>query len=261
LIRKMLKEPDMIKDAMSKLSDLQKRLLKMHSSDDKQAQDSIDECLSMLSNVFDSDVSHAIFNLAHDSGQAPQCSFESVSSLLLDEEMDAKLREYNPYLSSAARVHAENLLVGAMFSLNRSGHTARCILNVQDILEMCERARSLMESADESMCTSLALKASSLAELLCTRRGYTSDSKSNSGGDFMGIDYDPRFLVFEFTSNIMLRISQIKLVRRFMKAYESGGSLCHQLIMGAGKTTVIAPILALILGSPKQLVVQVFVTH
>jgi superfamily II DNA or RNA helicase len=111
------------------------------------------------------------------------------------------------------------------------------------------------------MCTSLALKASSLAELLCTRRGYTSDSKSNSGGDFMGIDYDPRFLVFEFTSNIMLRISQIKLVRRFMKAYESGGSLCHQLIMGAGKTTVIAPILALILGSPKQLVVQVFVTH
>ena len=73
----------------------------------------------------------------------------------------------------------------------------------------------------------------------------------------MLVEYDPRFLLFEFSANIILRDAQIRLVRTFVDAAEKGDSLCHQLIMGAGKTTVIAPLLALILGSPKRLVVQV----
>ena len=46
-------------------------------------------------------------------------------------------------------------------------------------------------------------------------------------------------------------------MRKFVDAYRSGGSLCHQLIMGAGKTTVIAPLLALLLGDGNTLVTQV----
>jgi len=35
------------------------------------------------------------------------------------------------------------------------------------------------------------------------------------------------------------------------------GARCHQMIMGAGKTTVVGPLLALLLGDGKTLVVQV----
>ena len=42
-----------------------------------------------------------------------------------------------------------------------------------------------------------------------------------------------------------------------MSSFHSGASLCHQLIMGAGKTTVIAPLLALLLGDGNTLVTQV----
>ena len=38
---------------------------------------------------------------------------------------------------------------------------------------------------------------------------------------------------------------------------EGGGRMVAQMIMGAGKTTVVGPLLALMLGDGKQLVVQV----
>jgi hypothetical protein len=44
-------------------------------------------------------------------------------------------------------------------------------------------------------------------------------------------------------------------VRKFATALTSDQSMCHQLIMGAGKTTVIAPLLALLLASPQHLFV------
>ena len=74
--------------------------------------------------------------------------------------------------------------------------------------------------------------------------------------------------MFEFVHNIMLRSSQIGLVEDFMGSMldPNQGASVHQLIMGSGKTTVVAPLLALMLpdtkpagyqGSDKTIVVQV----
>jgi hypothetical protein len=52
-----------------------------------------------------------------------------------------------------------------------------------------------------------------------------------------GVRFDPRFLTFEFINNLVMRKQQHQLVTRFLKAAASGDSLCHQMIMGAGKTT------------------------
>ena len=52
------------------------------------------------------------------------------------------------------------------------------------------------------------------------------------------IEFDPRFLVFEFTYSILLRKSQVILVNKFMDSLRNNQSMCHQMIMGAGKTTV-----------------------
>ena len=79
--------------------------------------------------------------------------------------------------------------------------------------------------------------------------------KPTPDGNF--IEFDPRFLVFEFTYALMLRKSQVILVNKFMDALRKGHSMCHQMIMGAGKTTVVTPLLALMLADGKSLVTQV----
>ena len=59
--------------------------------------------------------------------------------------------------------------------------------------------------------------------------------------------FDPRYLVFEFSYGILLRKSQVELVNEFV----SRGTMCHQMIMGAGKTTVVAPLLSLMSANEK----------
>ena len=70
-------------------------------------------------------------------------------------------------------------------------------------------------------------------------------------------DRDPRLLVFEFAHDLLLRGAQVALLHRFVAARRENRSLCHQLIMGQGKTTVIAPLLAIMLADRTHLVISV----
>lgn len=70
-------------------------------------------------------------------------------------------------------------------------------------------------------------------------------------------EFLPHYLMFEFTYNMILRKSQVELVDRFIGKLDRGESMCHQMIMGAGKTTVVAPLLALLLADGKTLTMQV----
>ena len=97
------------------------------------------------------------------------------------------------------------------------------------------------------------LLSSKIALELTNERHYMETSPANPSI----IRFDPRFLVFEFTYGIMLRKAQVILVKKFIKALGENKSMCHQMIMGAGKTTVVAPLLALILADGKSLVTSV----
>jgi hypothetical protein len=68
--------------------------------------------------------------------------------------------------------------------------------------------------------------------------------------------FDPRFLVFEFMHSIMLRNMQRTVIGHFMDEQKTKSSV-RQMIMGAGKTSIIAPMLALLLADGKTLVVQI----
>ncbi|CAN0505038.1 unnamed protein product, partial [Ectocarpus sp. 12 AP-2014] len=68
---------------------------------------------------------------------------------------------------------------------------------------------------------------------------------------------DPRLLLVEFNSSILLHQSQVSLIGRFMSKATAGQSMCHQMIMGAGKTTVVAPTLGLLLADGRRLVMEV----
>lgn len=71
---------------------------------------------------------------------------------------------------------------------------------------------------------------------------------------------DPRFLMMEFLFNILLRRRQVEMTRWFMQELHAGRSRVQQMIMGQGKTSVVAPLLTLMLADGRQLVTQVMPT-
>jgi len=95
------------------------------------------------------------------------------------------------------------------------------------------------------------------ASFQATRRTYFTFGAGGGGGGGLALEFDPRFLVFEFVWNLLLRPKQVEIVERFVREVRRGGSRVRQMIMGAGKTTVVAPLLALILGNNQTLVMQV----
>ena len=70
-------------------------------------------------------------------------------------------------------------------------------------------------------------------------------------------EFDPRYLVFEFVWNIQLRKKQVEIVNDFRHCLSNDTSKIRQMIMGAGKTSVVAPLLALIVADGKSLVLSV----
>jgi hypothetical protein len=72
--------------------------------------------------------------------------------------------------------------------------------------------------------------------------------------------YDPRFLIFESVTGFLLRSAQIATIRKFVAARRDGGprSFCvQQMIMGAGKTSVVGPICCMMLADMQSLVVSI----
>ena len=94
----------------------------------------------------------------------------------------------------------------------------------------------------------------SLAGLLKGKRVYASLSKPARYKDAAGKVHDsamwkldPRVLVFEYKFGYMLRSRQYQLTAELEQSAMAGSSRCNQMIMGAGKTTVIGPLLAMML--------------
>lgn len=71
---------------------------------------------------------------------------------------------------------------------------------------------------------------------------------------------DPRFLMMEFLFNILLRRRQVEMTRWFIQELRAGRSRVQQMIMGQGKTSIVAPLLTLMLADGQQLVTQVMPT-
>eukprot|EP00796_Vickermania_ingenoplastis_P003610 gene3610-2550_t len=105
----------------------------------------------------------------------------------------------------------------------------------------------------------------SAQELLCARRCYVDpapceEEEEEGGAHGAAYRLDPRFLIMEFLFHILLRPRQVEMTRWFVAELQAGRSRVQQMIMGQGKTSVVAPLLTLILADGKQLVTQVMPT-
>jgi hypothetical protein len=125
--------------------------------------------------------------------------------------------------------------------------------SLQKLIGLIRSVKSTNPPAEQvKICKEIKLQSTKVATDIATERHFM---QMTADGNY--IAFDPRYLVFEFTYSIMLRKSQVVLVDKFMNQLRNGGSMCHQMIMGAGKTTVVTPLLALMLADGKSLVTQV----
>lgn len=92
-----------------------------------------------------------------------------------------------------------------------------------------------------------------LARLLRTRRQYMQPLWGADGPPTErsvryatpapAYGYDPRFLLFEFGLGFILRRNQVHIVRELADTAARQRSCVRQMIMGAGKTSCVAPLL------------------
>ena len=184
--------------------------------------------------------------LAYQAGQEPELTMEFLLALTLSTGAEEQLSRLNPCLGPDERCLLLDMLAGLMFHSTRLGHINRCILEAQDLRNSLNYLRQQPESAKkqaDSLKRSLALKQETLAKLMVCKRHFVRPSTSSG---HLELSYDPRLLVFEFTHDLVLRKSQVELIDEFMLAATKGDSRVTQMIMGAGKTTVVAPLLALL---------------
>lgn len=253
--------------------------------------------------------SRIAFRLRRLCGQESWIGFDYVIGSLLSSQAEHDLCKLNPFLSARDVQEILELTAVTLLHANRIGQLNRCISrnsNLIRILHWKDRGHPARVQAVQQT-------AEGLAQLLSTRRHYVKlNTISREEEKNFELEFDPRFLVFEFTWNIVLRETQVNLVREFMGTVvekeprplddwradpmiwgddsippsspssllppsasdgggdddgdfggsgkderEKGRSLVRQMLMGAGKTTVVSPLLALMLGDGNRLVCQV----
>ena len=231
------------------------------------------------------------FLLRRVAGREATVSFEFLAGSLLSTTFHRDLLLLNPFLAhnntavaqsvaaagsqaqSQALARLDSLLVGTMARATRVAQIRQALTAATDLQRLLKKLARLSPAeaqGDPTVFQSLVLKADDVATRVTTQRHYVRGDPS--GGS--AVVFDPRLLLFEFTYAIVLRQAQVELVELFMTAvarvaerapgganpdsveYDQLGSLCHQMIMGAGKTTVVGPLLCLLLADGKSLVTQ-----
>ena len=191
-----------------------------------------------------------LFALRQLAMQEAVVSADFLLCLLISSDAIGDLRNANPFITEESAREIFDELVAAVLHASRVGQINRAVSEAHGLLKLlCPRDGSFGETEAErnNAASALTLKAQSLAEQMLTRRHYV-DAITNT--------YDPRFLLFEFTHNLVLRKAQVELVREFVASVTSGEPLVKQMLMGGGKTTVVGPLLALMLADGERLVLQ-----
>jgi hypothetical protein len=134
--------------------------------------------------------------------------------------------------------------VALLLHTSRQGTLNRAIVDATALLAQL-RATGELDS------TAVHIKSGALAASLLTARHFFDKS---SDGD--ALSFDPRLLLFEFVHGIVLRRAQVALVSEFVSSVRTDKPLVRQMLMGGGKTTVVGPLLSLLLGELGLLVVQ-----
>jgi hypothetical protein len=160
----------------------------------------------------------------------------------------ADLRRLSPLLSDEAVSEALAISSCVQFRGLMVRHIGRALRMTTMLREALEALPRVAAGDLKDRCLVLAQDAKLLAQTLTTRH-YVVDRESGL--------YNPQYITFEFSSGFALRKRQVEIVEDIVRRARRGESSVHQMIMGAGKTTMIMPLIALALADGTRLVTAV----
>ena len=177
--------------------------------------------------------------LALAAGSEAAVGLPDLAALLMAADGADELSALNPLLSAAEAAAVLSAATALQLRASRAAHLAR-------LLALARRLASNLKGGADAP-----VLADALAAQLAAKRVHVEVA---AGGGAPTVD--PRLLAFEVSTGFVLRPQQVALVRSLVKSAKEGASSCHQMLMGEEKTTVVCPMLALVLGDGK-LVMQV----
>jgi hypothetical protein len=162
----------------------------------------------------------------------PYITVDVLIEWMISSTGNNELLFWNPFCSKEISQDIFSVLGAILFTVNRKNQICRAI---HELFLLTEEMYQTLHEKDEKclkICeTSMKLKAFNFIQILLSQRHYVTQ-------DHVSSVYDPRFLAFEFAYTLLLRKQQIELIHSFLQAVKEKKSLCHQAVMGAGKTTV-----------------------
>jgi len=194
------------------------------------------------------------------------------------EEMRGALRVLEKKVELAARAVGRAPPSGVVMARSLSGGTQMLAASAEKDAVEGDAAQHNPDSEAEAelqeLVQQMSIQSSTLAESLLTARHYMtsggdgeadrSDAASSSSSDSHdGANekcqwrFDPRFLVFEYLFTILLRSGQVGLLHSFSSAGYERRNFVAQMLMGGGKSTVVGPLLAMMLADGQTLVTMV----
>ena len=192
----------------------------------------------------DLDIRSLAHNLLQVSGYETRLDFDLLAAATATTDVCGDITLYSPFISSKEKRRSDLLHDaapnGGQSHLSQATLSIVNIRKVQRLLkELKQKAASGHGDADRVR-KEISSQSDNLAAILANRRHY---AKPAGQGVY---EVDPRFLLFEYCHGLLLRESQVSLVHRLLGEVEAGRSVCHQMIMGAGKTTVVGPLLSML---------------
>ncbi len=149
-----------------------------------------------------------LFALRQISGAECKINLELLFCSVISCKGAADLRRLNPFIAEPE--HVLNLVVAAILHASRVGQVNRCLIEAKELQAELVALQARMRLAAAPLCTSsgasssspleerlkkVTHKAETLAALLSTKRHYMRETEGAVGMH----EYDPRFLLFEFT--------------------------------------------------------------
>ena len=111
-----------------------------------------------------------------------------------------------------------------MLTANRVSHCNLAIQQARNVAKLLQSIPADNVALLESTKKELLSLGDTLAVTLTTKRHYVTEK---SPGLF---ELDPRFLLFEFCHGLVLRESQVHLVRKLLGEMKGNKSVCHQVM-------------------------------
>jgi hypothetical protein len=196
-----------------------------------------------------------IFLLSRTGRRETIMKFDYIVSSLLSTNSDRDIAKLNPFIDEKKTHFVYDLTISAILHTTRIAHINISLDLLRDLTKYLQRlATPNCTIPSQEATKSVSILQQKLAGMLVSKRHFVRASPNPNGVAF---SFDPRYLVFEFSQDILIRKAQIQLIDQFIRVVAKGGSMVNQMIMGAGKTTVVGPLLSLLLANGYQLVVQV----